>query len=220
MLVLMMSACGNTQSAKETSDMKQPTEEIQASHNILVTYFSRVGNTEFPSDVDTNTSASIIQSDGSLMGNTEALARMIQEKTGGDLHLIKAQDPYPVDYDETDLQGKAEHEQETKVTIQDDLGDFSKYDVIFIGYPIWYYDMPRAVYSFFETYDLADKIIIPFCTSGGNGLSNTIKTIRTLEPNATVIDEGFSVRHNMITELDEQEVTTWLHELALLQEEK
>lgn len=44
MLVLMMSACGNTQSAKETSDMKQPTEEIQASHNILVTYFSSVGN--------------------------------------------------------------------------------------------------------------------------------------------------------------------------------
>lgn len=52
MLVLMMSACGNTQSAKETSATKHPTEEIQASHNILVTYFSRVGNTEFPSDVE------------------------------------------------------------------------------------------------------------------------------------------------------------------------
>lgn len=61
-------------------------------------------------------------------------------------------------------------------------------DVIYIGYPIWWGDMPRILYTFFDTYDLSDKTITPFCTSGGSGLSGTPSIIQTLEPEANVLD--------------------------------
>ena len=72
------------------------------------------------------------------------------------------------------------------------------YDVVFIGYPNWYGDMPRIIYSLIEKYDFSGKTIIPFVVSGGSGFSNSINTIIKSEPNANVIKNGYSVvRTNM-----------------------
>ena len=82
------------------------------------------------------------------------------------------------------------------------------YDVIFLGYPNWWGDMPMIIYSFLEQYDLSGKTVIPFNTHGGSGFSSTISTIRQLEPQANVLN-GLSISRNDIQDA-EQEIVTWV----------
>lgn len=66
--------------------------------------------------------------------------------------------------------------------------DIDSYEMIYVGYPIWWGDMPRILYTFFDAYDLTGKTVAPFCTSGGSGLSGTPDRIQELEAGAEVTD--------------------------------
>ena len=88
-------------------------EEDNGSH-ILIAYFSRVGNTDFPEGVDAISSASLIQKDGEIYGNTQYVASLIGQHTGGELFLIETEEKYPADYDETDEQGGRENRERTR----------------------------------------------------------------------------------------------------------
>lgn len=81
--------------------------------------------------------------------------------------------------------------------------------MIFVGYPIWWYDMPSIMYTFFEQYDFAGKTIIPFTTHGGSQLSGTVETIAELEPDATVSDQEYTVSRNDVTDAA-SEVAEWI----------
>ena len=83
--------------------------------------------------------------------------------------------------------------------------DLSKYDVVYVGFPIWWGKMPKIMGTFFEAYDLSGKTIIPFCTSGSSGISTSMSEIRSLEPNATVKD-GRRFESNA----SEQTIKTWV----------
>ena len=87
----------------ESSTGIQPGED-DGSH-ILIAYFSRVGNTDFPEGADAISSASLIQKDGKIYGNTQYVASLIGQHTGGEMFLIETEEKYPADYDETDEQG-------------------------------------------------------------------------------------------------------------------
>lgn len=87
--------------------------------------------------------------------------------------------------------------------------NLEQYDTIYLGYPNWYADMPRIIYSFLEQYDFSGKTIVPFVTSGGSGFSNTIRTIAELEPDANVITDGFSVSRNTVADA-KQDIIDWL----------
>jgi flavodoxin len=88
------------------------------------------------------------------------------------------------------------------------------YDVIFLGYPNWYADLPMPLYTFLEQYDFSGKIIIPFCPHGGSRFSDTIKTIASLQPNATVINDGYTVSRERVPDA-EDDVIEWVHSLDL-----
>ena len=92
---------------------------------------------------------------------------------------------------------------------------FDNYDVIFIGYPIWWYQMPMAMYSFFDKYDFAGKTIIPFSTHGGSGWSGTLEDIAELEPDATMVN-GYSIsRNNTATSRDG--ILNWLQGIGMME---
>ncbi|WP_420535845.1 flavodoxin [Brachyspira intermedia] len=79
---------------------------------------------------------------------------------------------------------------------------------------MWYYDLPMAMYSFFEEYDFSNKIIIPFSTHGGSRFSGTIEKIKQLEPNAKIVEEGLTISRNDI--LDSRKIIeNWLKNLKL-----
>ena len=82
-----------------------------------------------------------------------------------------------------------------------------------VYYPTWWYDMPQALYSFFDEYDFSGKTIIPFNVHNGSRFSGTIDTIKDLEPDATVIEDGFTVSERDVANAAE-DVTEWLNGLG------
>ena len=146
---------------------------------ILIAYFSRVGN-EY--------------SVGSITkGNTAIIADIIAKETGAKLFEIKPVKSYPTDYDECTKIASKEKAIKARPAIVGKVENFQDYDIIFIGYPIWWGDMPMAVYTFLESYDFSGKKIIPFCTHGGSGLSSTDQAITLACPNSKIL-KGLAIR--------------------------
>ena len=121
-------------------------------------------------------------------GNTRTVAKLIHEKTGGDLFEIKKDTPYPKDYKPTVDIGKQEKEQDARPKLAGPLPDLKQYDVILLGYPIWWYIEPMAVKTFVEAQDLSGKTILPFATSGGSGVEGSVDDLRKTLPKANVKD--------------------------------
>ena len=122
-----------------------------------------------------------------LYGATEYVANEISELTGGDLFQIKTENTYPGTHKALIDYAKKEAESKTYPVITSKIKNFQDYDVVFVGYPNWWYDMPMVIYSLFKDYDFSGKTIIPFCTHGGSGFSQSVETIAGLEKNAKVI---------------------------------
>ena len=95
-----------------------------------------------------------------------------------------------------------------------ELENLEDYDVIFVRYPIWWYDMPVVMYTFFDQYDFSGKTIIPFTTHGGSRLSGTVETIAELEPEAQVSDQALTISRNDV-EGAASEVADWVASLNL-----
>lgn len=148
-------------------------------------------------------------------GNTHIIAKMIGEATGGTLFEIIPEKDYPHDsYDEVVEIAKQEKEQKARPAIKGDINT-EDYDVIFIGYPNWWGDMPMPVYTFLEKHDWNGKTVIPFCTHEGSGLSRTEKYVAETCKGATVA-KGLAVRGETAQNNREQAqktVMAWLSEL-------
>lgn len=124
---------------------------------ILVAFFSRTGE---------NYDVGVIEK-----GNTHIVADQIAELTHADaVFEIRTVSPYPKDYQEMTRVAKQEQIDQSRPALAGRVDDMARYDIVFLGYPIWYYDLPMPVYAFLESYDFTGKTIIPFCT----GMSDTM----------------------------------------------
>ena len=111
-------------------------------------------------------------------GNTQKLAKLISDRVGGDFIRIKTVKDYPTVYATLASDAKAERDNDERPELKDLGIDLDKYDTIFIGYPIWWYQMPMAMYTFFDTYDFSGKTIVPFNTHEGSGDGGTYEDIK------------------------------------------
>ncbi len=126
-------------------------------------------------------------------GNTEIVAKMIAEETGADLFKIETSKPYTTSDHRTLLnEAQAEKSRNARPQLKDDK-DISDYDTIYIGYPIWWGDIPMAVYTFLEGKNWNGKTVVPFATHEGSGLSGTESRIRSECKGATVL-RGLAIR--------------------------
>lgn len=149
----------------------------------------------------------------SWSGNTETLAGMIQEATGGDLFAIETETPYTDDYNAVVDQAKQEQADNIRPALAAQVENMDDYDTVFIGYPNWWSDVPMAVLTFLESYDWSGKTVIPFCTSGGGGFGNGVNSIKAATEGATVL-EGFHVGGSSVNGAAD-DVATWLGGLGL-----
>ena len=164
-------------------------DEASASGNVLVVYYSATGN-------------------------TEEAANMIADATGGDLFELEPVEPYTDD----DLNYSDENSRVSQEYADESLRDvelvsttvegFEEYDTVFIGYPIWWHTAPMAVYTFLESYDLSGKTVIPFCTSGGSDIEESMPAIQELCPDSNIL-EGLTANN-----LDD--VEPWIESLGVL----
>lgn len=177
--------------------------------NILIVYFTAAEN----SDVDAISSASVTVVDGVAKGNVRVVADMIHEYTGGDLYSIQTSVRYPGNGNKLIDYASEEQNNDARPELTSHIESFEQYDVVFIGYPTWWYDLPQVMYSFFDEYDFSGKTIIPFNSANGSQFSGTIGTIQQLEPEAKVITDGLSVHQNRVSGA-QSEVEDWIKRLG------
>lgn len=186
--------------------------------NVLIAYFSLSENTssskeEQSGSLDAVSSASVVTDGENAYGNTEYIAKLIQDKTGGTLHQIQTKETYSTDFDEVIDQNHAEMNTSSLPELKDSDLDISQYEIVFIGYPVWSSTIPRAIHSFLNQYDLSGKTVIPFCTHNGYGSGNSYRTIASLCPDATNLD-GLAVPAVDVKEAGSS-VESWLDGLNL-----
>lgn len=188
------------------------TGEPGSAPRILIAYFS-VPEEVDPQGADAVAGASIVVREEEVLGNTAFMAQVIQQTIGGDLFRIETVAPYPREHEALVDQAAQEQDAGARPALTTQIEDLDRYDVVFVGYPNWWYDMPMALYSFFDTYDFSGKTIIPFNVHNGSRFSGTIETIRQLEPNATVIADGFTVSERDVAQAA-PDVRAWLDGLG------
>ena len=149
----------------------------------------------------------------SWSGNTENVAKSIQSQTDSDIFEIVPATPYSDDYDTVVDLAQEEQRSKARPAISGTIKNIADYDVIYVGFPNWWGDMPMILYTFFDTYDLSSKTIALFCTSGGSGLSGTVNEVKSLEPNATVT-EGLHIGSGSSSNPDKA-VSEWLNDIGL-----
>lgn len=134
----------NTTTANQQSDntsVENNESDLEAG-NVLIVYFSQTGN-------------------------TETVANIIHDNVGGDIVKLETTEAYPSDYDELVDYAHQEQQEDARPELSTVIENIEQYDTIFLGYPNWWGDMPMAIYTFLDTYDLSGKTIAPFITHGG-----------------------------------------------------
>lgn len=176
-LALVFTACSGAKEEETTAPLTtQPTSsaEPESENNndfengkILVAYFSATNN-------------------------TEAAAKNIADYLNCDIYEITPQSAYTADdlnYHDSDSRTSIEMNDETaRPAILGSVDNMEQYDVIFLGYPIWWNDAPRIMNTFLESYDFSGKTIIPFCTSGGSDISASASNLKAAYSNAQWLD--------------------------------
>ncbi|MBQ2077569.1 MAG: NAD(P)H-dependent oxidoreductase, partial [Bacteroidales bacterium] len=153
-------------SCKTNNEQKEA--EKQEAPKILVTYYSQTSN-------------------------TKAVAEEIAKKLGADIEEIVAVNPYDGDFNATIERGRQELEEGILPEIKPITADISKYDVVFIGFPVWFGTYAPPISTFLENADLSGKKIVPFCTFGSGGLESSTADLAKAEPKAEILP-GYGVR--------------------------
>lgn len=175
--------------------------KMKTDKKVLVTFFSHTGENYGVGNI--------------TQGNTHIVAEMIAEATGGRLFEIVPEQAYPKTYNACVDVAKKEKEAGARPAVKGDI-ETEAYDVIFVGYPNWWGDMPMAVYTFLEKHNWQGKTVIPFCTHEGSGLSGTERYIGTTCKGATT-GKGLALRGTTAQNSRDEarkSVTAWLEKLG------
>ena len=192
----------------------QDNSNSETDNNILVAYFSRVGNTVWEDGVDAVTSASLNVVNGECAGNAQLLAQMAQAATGGDLFLIQTVDTYPSDYRETTNLASVEQSENARPALASHVNNMEQYNTIVLIYPNWWGTLPQALYTFLEEYDFSGKTILPLCTHGGSRMGSSEQAIAGLCPEATLLN-GLAVRGESASSA-QSDVEAWISNSGIL----
>ena len=172
-----------------------------ADSKTLVVYFSRTGENYNVGNVE--------------VGNTAMVASYIKEYLKADSFEIVPIDKYPDNYDECTELAQKEKNDNARPKIEGKIDNFDSYDTVFVGYPIWWGDLPMIMYTFMEEYDFDGKKVIPFNTHEGSGDSGTYRTIKEKLPNADVNTKGLALEGKVARSEDgKQQTIDWLKGLG------
>ena len=176
-LMICLTACGNSAQNNQTKTSAQTETSAESadlvSKKSLVVFFSRTGEEYRVGNI--------------TKGNTHIVADFIAENVGASTFEIKPVHPYPQNYDECTELAKKEQQENARPAIAGKIENFDDYDVIYLGYPNWWSDMPMIIYTFLESYNFSDKTIIPFCTSSSEHFIGK-EEIQQYAKGATVLD--------------------------------
>ena len=197
--LLTATACNGKKAAPDTTEAsdEQAAQQVKTDKKALVVFFSHAGDNYAVGNIE--------------VGNTKIVADYISEFTGADQFEIKTKKYDGMAY--TPLTELAKKEQQDgELPPFEGSVDVSKYDVIFIGGPVWWGTYPQVMFTFFSKYDLNGKAIVPFTTHEGSGLGSCVKDVKKVYPKANV-QQGFSIYgHEVRT--GKERVEKWLKKIG------
>ena len=167
----------------------------------LIAFYSRAGENYFGGAYR-----------GISVGNTEKVAEMLADLTGGELYKIEQAEPYSDDYKTCVAQAREDWQKSARPAVLDLPDDLDAYDEIYLGYPNYCSTMPMVVYTFLDHYDFTGKTIHPFCTHEGSGLSDTKNDIRKAAHGAAVT-KGLAIHGSHVDEA-KSALAPWVEEFA------
>lgn len=153
----------------------------------------------------------------SWSGHLKQMAHWVADETGGDLVRVLAKDEYPEDYDETTDRAKKELDDgiRPEINVKLTADQMKQYDTVFIGYPVWWYDLPMPMWTFLESVDLKGKTVIPmFSHEGSSDGADSLDTLKKLAKGADVkTDDALSVQGTKVKD-SEEEVRDWVKKVV------
>ena len=186
MLTLSIAGCGASRASQEAK------QDLSQSTNVLVVYFS-------------------------WSGHLESMSGWVADETGGDVIRVLTKEEYPKSYNDTADRAKKEQDNGLRPAINVELTaeQLAKYDTVFLGYPVWWYDLPMPMWTFLESVDLSGKTVIPFFShEGSSDGANSLNTIQTLAKGADVkIGDALSIRGGKV-DSSENDVREWVKALG------
>lgn len=213
--LFLITGCGNKEVDKEAESKANDilnnnttenttidnNENTTNSNKILIVYFSRTGENYNVGNID--------------VGNTAMMASYMKEYLNADSFEIVPVNKYSDDYEECKKEATKEMNENARPKIQNKINNFDSYDTIFIGYPIWWGDMPMIIYTFMEEYDFTGKTVIPFNTHEGSGNAGTYSKIKSKLSSATVNTNGLALQGKTArTDSGKEQTLNWLKELG------
>ena len=215
-MALSLAACGNSGTQENTSEPPasvsgSTTEETPAPTG---TETPAEEPSEEPAESEMSTtrdSSSVLIAYFSWSGNTEQVAQIIQQETGGDLFEIAPAAAYTDDYNELLDIAQQEQSDNARPELAGQVENWEQYDTVFVGYPNWWSDAPMAVYTFVESYDWDGKTLVPFNTSASGGFGRSLSGLEESASGAVIL-EGISFTERTLGDA-QSEVTAWLDSL-------
>lgn len=200
LMVLSLAACGNSASQTEPSSTESSSAESSAS-NDTSTEADITDNTDSTDASETQPEESespevqgtkVLVAYFSATNTTKGVAEHIANGLGADLYEIVPADPYTdadLNYNDNNSRTTIEmNDPNARPAISGSVENMEQYDIVFLGYPIWWGEAPRIVSTFMESYDFSGKTIVPFCTSGGSGIGSSASNLKQLTNGATWLD--------------------------------
>lgn len=205
--LLISAGCGNACAAPAPKQ----TESRQAPRTLIL-YFSMPEATGRVRELTEDEENSTVTAENRLWGNNEWLAELIRRETGADVIRITPEVPYPTDH--KTLVALARKEQKEKVLpklseeTRKALTKLPEYDLIYLGYPIWWYTFPRILITTLSSISLAGKTVAPFSAHGGSALADTEEVLRAMHPGVRLA-EGFEIYRDDM-EKAEKRIPLWV----------
>lgn len=191
-LVVMMITATLTGCAKRNRAPQNAQQDFSKGTKVLVVYFS-------------------------WSGHLDSMAHWIADETGGDILRVLAKDEYPESYNDTAERARKEKDDGVRpeITVSLTAEQTAKYDTVFIGFPVWWYDLPMPMWTFLESVDLSGKTVIPFFShEGSSDGANSLSTIKSLIKNADVrTEDAISIFGSNVAN-SENDVRNWVKGLG------
>jgi flavodoxin len=215
-MILSLVACATTNNPTESDNLTTENADNNAQKDVTENTEQPNDNNKSDNEVNT-TQTKILVAYFSATGTTKGVAESISEILNADIYEIEPKEPYTnadLDYNDKSSRSTTEmNDSSARPEIANSVDNMDDYSIVFIGYPIWWGDAPRIVSTFVESYDFSGKTIVPFCTSGGSGISASVSNLETLTTGANWL-EGERLNGNA----SNGDIEKWINGLGIKSE--
>ena len=216
-IVFALAACGAGGTAPQNNETAAPSR----SENGSVSEEKSQGDTdtdvssEKGNNVPEEAAGKVLVAYFSCTGNTEGVAQKIAEKLNADTYEIVAEQPYTNDdlnyNDSSSRSTKEQNDDSCRPAISGSVGNMDDYDIVVIGYPIWWGQAPKIMYTFMESYDFSEKTVVPFCTSASSGVGSSADNLHSSASDSVNWLDGT----RLSSDASEEDIADWLGGLGL-----